>query len=185
MEIKKKIILGVDPGTRMLGYAVAQVSNSRIEVAVCDVLRLRAEEEPLIRLKVIFERIIEIIDAYRPDELAIEAPFYGENVQSMHKLGRAQGVVIAAALYRGLSVAEYSPRKIKQSITGRGSATKEQVAALLAAQYVLPSSASSLDATDALAVAITHIYQRDVSSPAKGGAGSWEAFVRSNPNRIK
>ncbi|MCX8147767.1 MAG: crossover junction endodeoxyribonuclease RuvC [Thermaurantimonas sp.] len=184
MELKKKIILGVDPGTQVLGYAIAEQSGNKITVAVCDVVRLRAEGDALLRLKIIFEKILYIIDQFLPTELAIETPFYGENVQSMHKLGRAQGVVIAAALYRGLSVAEYSPRKIKQSITGRGSATKEQVAALLAAQYTLPATAAILDATDALAVAITHIYQQQ-SLPTSKGANSWQAFVRSNPDRIR
>lgn len=184
MEVKKKIILGVDPGTQILGYAVAECVGSKITVCACDVLRLRSEKDSLVRLKTIFEKITEIIDVYHPEELAIESPFYGENIQSMHKLGRAQGVVIAAALYRGLAVAEYSPRKIKQSITGRGAATKEQVAAMLSAQYTLPSTAHTLDATDALAVAITHIYQKS-SIQGMGGPGSWEAFVRSNPGRIR
>lgn len=184
MEIKKKIILGVDPGTQVLGYAIAHQSGSKIAVEVCDVVRLRTEGNALVRLKIIFEKILDIIDRYTPTELAIEAPFYGENVQSMHKLGRAQGVVIAAALYRGLAVAEYSPRKIKQSITGRGSATKEQVAALLAAQYTLPATAATHDATDALAVAITHIYQQQSLFTGKS-VSSWEAFIRSNPDRIR
>ncbi|GCD78171.1 crossover junction endodeoxyribonuclease RuvC [Thermaurantimonas aggregans] len=184
MELKKKIILGVDPGTQVLGYAIAEQLGSKITVTSCDIVRLRSEADALQRLKIIFEKILDIIDSYTPTELAIEAPFYGENVQSMHKLGRAQGVVIAAALYRGLSVAEYSPRKIKQSITGRGSATKEQVAALLAAQYTLPTTAATLDATDALAVAITHIYQQQTLPSSRGG-NSWEAFIRSNPDRIR
>ncbi len=184
MEVKKKIILGVDPGTQVLGYAIAECAGSTVSVLACDVLRLRNEKDVLGRLKTIFEKITEIIDLHHPSELAIESPFYGENIQSMHKLGRAQGVVIAAALHRGLSVAEYSPRKIKQSITGRGAATKEQVAAMLSAQYILPPTAQNLDATDALAVAITHIHQRDAIR-GKGGTGSWEAFIRSNPDRIR
>ncbi len=184
MEVKKKIILGVDPGTQVLGYAIAEHTGSKILVHTCDVIRLRAERDSLVRLKIIFEKISEIIDLYCPSELAVEAPFYGENIQSMHKLGRAQGVVIAAALFKGLTVAEYSPRKIKQSITGRGAATKDQVAALLSAQYTLPPSAQNLDATDALAVAITHIYQKGAIK-GTSDSGSWEAFVRSNPGRVR
>lgn len=185
MSIKKKIILGIDPGTQFMGFAAIIAEGQQIAILECNALKIKDTKDPLIRLKTIFDETLKIIDTYKPEELAIEAPFYGENVQSMHKLGRAQGVVIAAALFRNMTVAEYSPRKIKQSITGRGSATKQQVAALLKAQYTLPSKALTLDATDALAVAITHLHQQSVGVVGAGIASSWEKFIRHHPDRIK
>lgn len=185
MTVKKKIILGIDPGTQVMGFAVVQSQDHCIEVLECSALKIKDKKDPLVKLKSIFDETIKIIDAFKTEELAIEAPFYGENVQSMHKLGRAQGVVIAAALHRNMTVAEYSPRKIKQSITGRGSATKQQVAALLKAQYALPLKAHNLDATDALAVAITHLQQQSSKVVGSGISSSWEKFIRLHPERVK
>ncbi|WP_448539219.1 crossover junction endodeoxyribonuclease RuvC [Schleiferia thermophila] len=175
----------MDPGTQVMGFAVVLAQGHSITVLECSALKIKDKKDPLNKLKTIFDETLKIIDAFKTDELAIEAPFYGENVQSMHKLGRAQGVVIAAALYRDMTVAEYSPRKIKQSITGRGSATKQQVAALLNAQYALPPKAAGLDATDALAVAITHLQQQSGKVVGSGISSSWEKFIRLHPEKIK
>jgi crossover junction endodeoxyribonuclease RuvC len=158
------IILGVDPGTTIMGFSVIQVQNSQISPLTIGIERLNKLPDHHTNLKRNFQKIIEIIDQYHPTILAIEDPFYGKNPQSMLKLGRAQGVVIAAALSRNLAVFEYSPRKIKQSITGKGSASKVQVAAMLKNMNLLHASVASHDATDALAVAVCHHFQNRITT---------------------
>lgn len=187
MSAKERIILGIDPGTTILGYGIIKVTGKKMELVVMGVIRLDKIDDHHLKLQKIFERCIELIDGFHPDELAIEAPFFGKNVQSMLKLGRAQGVAIAAALSRKLPVMEYAPRKIKQSITGNGAAAKEQVAAMLQNILHIPAAdmPEKLDATDGLAAAVCHFYQ--TSSPLSTGKSysGWAAFIKNNPDKIK
>lgn len=180
--MKEKIILGIDPGTVIMGYGIVQTGGKKPVLLASGVLKLDKNDDHALRLKVIFERTISLIDEFLPDELAVEAPFFGKNVQSMLKLGRAQGVAIAAALSREIPVFEYSPRKIKQSITGSGNASKEQVAAMLGSLVELKEKFSHLDASDALGVALCHYFQRTGKSEKKN-FGSWDAFLNANPHR--
>jgi len=177
-----KIILGIDPGTRVMGYAVIHAKANKIETLEIGVLRMATEPSHAIRLSIIFNRILELIKKYLPDEISIEAPFQGKNAQSAIKLGRAQGVAMAAAIAREVPVVEYAPRKIKQSITGNGNASKEQVSAMLATQLNLNLDEVPNDATDALAVALCHYFQKN--APVKG-AKSWGQFLKNNPDRLK
>jgi crossover junction endodeoxyribonuclease RuvC len=156
VSAKERIILGIDPGTSILGYGIIQVVGKKMTLVALGVVRLDKIDDHHLKLQKIFERVIELIDGFHPDELAIEAPFFGKNVQSMLKLGRAQGVAIAAALSRQMPVVEYAPRKIKQSITGNGAASKEQVAAMLQSILKIPAAdmPEKLDATDGLAAAV-------------------------------
>jgi crossover junction endodeoxyribonuclease RuvC len=179
----EKIIMGIDPGTNVMGYGVIKISGSKIETLSLGVVmlnKLKGHEE---KLKQIFLRTSRLIENYLPDEMAVEAPFYGKNVQSMLKLGRAQGVVMAAGLSRDIPIVEYSPRKIKQAITGNGNASKEQVAAMLESTLKTRIEVKYMDATDGLAVALCHHYQGRTQSP-KGKSGSWEQFIKSNPDRL-
>jgi crossover junction endodeoxyribonuclease RuvC len=178
-------ILGVDPGTNVLGHAVVEVKGQKLRLVDIGVLRLPAAEDAAGKLRLIFERLQQVIDAHQPREMAIEAPFFGKNVQSMLKLGRAQGVAIAAAITKNLQVIEYAPRKIKQSITGRGNASKEQVAAMLRQILALPKLDEPLDATDALAAAVCHFFQSRNPLSGGGGGSGWASFARDNPGRIK
>lgn len=186
-KVKEKIILGVDPGTRVMGYGLIEVKNSQLRVIQYGVLRLEKLASHELKLKRIFERITQLIDEYLPDEMAIEAPFYGVNVQSMLKLGRAQGVAMAAALARDINIVEYQPRKIKQSVTGNGNASKEQVAYMLEKLFNQPLETKFYDATDALAVGVCHFMHGKTkaltgnSSKKKG----WAAFLSENPGRLK
>jgi crossover junction endodeoxyribonuclease RuvC len=179
-------ILGVDPGTNILGYAILEVNGQELKPVDLGVVYLQQFEEHPERLKRIFERITAIISQYGPRYLAIEAPFYGKNPQSMLKLGRAQGVAMAAAITKGLEVVEYSPKKIKQSVTGNGNASKEQVAAMLQTTLKADLEGQYLDATDALAAAVCHHYQ---SRSIFGGSGKavkgWEGFMKNNPDRVR
>ena len=177
-----KIILGIDPGTNVMGYGLIHIKGSKMELIVMGVLRLEKVEDPALKLKRIFERVVALVDEYKPDALAIEAPFFGKNVQSMLKLGRAQGVAIAAALSRDLTVNEYSPKKIKQSITGSGSASKEQVAAMLKTLLSFKETPEFLDATDGLAAAVCHHFQRKPGTAGKTYTG-WKAFLAENPGK--
>ena len=181
---KEKIILGIDPGTNVMGYGVLQViDNKQLKSLSMGAVQMKDPDHAL-KLKRIFEKVLELIDQYNPDEFAVEAPFFGKNVQSMLKLGRAQGVSMAAALHRGIPITEYSPRKIKQSITGSGAASKEQVAGMLQQLLSLTQLPKHLDATDGMAVAVCHHFQS--SSPvAKSGSKDWASFVAKNPNRVK
>jgi len=179
-----RIILGIDPGTNIMGYAIIAAVNKETRLMVMDVVKNIKEKDPIEKLKVIFNRTEKLIVSHKVTELAIEDPFYGKNVQSMLKLGRAQGMAIAAALAHDLPVHQYAARKIKQSITGNGSSSKEQVAAMLMRLLGIKESPEYLDATDALAVAMCHLNQR---MPVAGGDkfNSWKAFIAENPGRLK
>jgi crossover junction endodeoxyribonuclease RuvC len=179
----EKIILGIDPGTNILGYGLVISKNTKIEIIDCGILSLVKTKDTYMKLRKIYEFVIELIDKYHPDELSIESPFYAKNVQSMLKLGRAQGVSIAAALARQLPVFEYSPRKIKQAVTGNGNASKEQVAGMLNTMYGFDLGMQMLDASDALAAAICHCSQHDVTRMPKGSK-DWGTFISQNPDRI-
>lgn len=182
--LSERIILGIDPGTTVMGYGVIKSSGGDPELIVIGVIDLTRYEDHYVKLKVIFDRTIGIIDEYHPDELAIEAPFYGKNVQSMLKLGRAQGAAIAAALSRSLPIFEYAPRKIKMSITGQGGASKEQVAAMLMRILKFSETDLKLDATDGLAAALCHYFQSSRISRGKV-YNSWKDFIGKNPSRLK
>lgn len=157
---KDRIILGIDPGSNIMGYGIIHVRAKELKVLSLGIVKMDKTSDYFIKIKMIFEKTMELIDNYCPDELAIESPFQGKNVQSMLKLGRAQGAAISAALIRNIPITEYAPRKIKMAITGTGAASKEQVAAML--QKILKIGVQeTLDATDALAVALCHYYQRD------------------------
>ncbi len=183
MPANDRIILGIDPGTIVMGYGLLHIKNNVLSPIGIGVIKLDKYDDHAIRLKKIFERTISIIEEFKPDELAIEAPFFGKNVQSMLKLGRAQGVAIAAALSKNLPITEYSPKKIKMSITGNGNASKEQVAAMLSQILGLKSEHEFLDATDAMGAALCHYYQnKNVSAGGKSYSG-WKAFLTDNPKR--
>ncbi len=184
---KERIILGIDPGTTILGYGIIKVEGKKMSLVVLGVLHLDKIDDHHLKLQKIFERCIELIDGFHPDEFAIEAPFFGKNVQSMLKLGRAQGVAIAAALSRKLPVTEYAPRKIKQSITGNGAASKEQVAAMLQRVLAIPEKdmPKNLDATDGLAAAVCHFYQSSSALSTGKSFTGWKAFLTENPKRVK
>lgn len=181
----ERIIMGIDPGTNVMGYALLGVNGRSPALIVMGVIKLSGFESHYMRLNRIFSRVSELVRQYLPDELAIEAPFYGKNVQSMLKLGRAQGVAMAAALQRDIPIAEYAPLKIKQAVTGQGSASKEQVANMLKHILRIPDEKmpALLDATDALAAALTHYYESQRPSLPKGPS-SWEEFLRRNPDRV-
>lgn len=181
---KERIILGIDPGTNVTGYGVISISGNKPELVTIGAIDLSKFRDHYIKLKHIFDRTIGIIDEYKPDELAIEAPFYGKNVQSMLKLGRAQGAAIAAALSRSLPIFEYAPRKIKMSITGEGSASKEQVAEMLMRLLKFKNREIKLDATDGLAAALCHFYQTN-NPVAEKTFSSWKDFINKNPGRVK
>ena len=180
----ERIILGIDPGTSITGYGVLKTAGTVPEVIAIGSIDLSKFEDHYIKLKYIFDRTIAIIDEYHPDELAIEAPFYGKNVQSMLKLGRAQGAAIAAALTRSIPIFEYAPRKIKMSITGQGAASKEQVAAMLMNILKINLAEIKLDATDGLAAALCHFYQTNKPKQEKA-YNSWKDFMNKNPGKVK
>jgi len=181
---KERIILGIDPGTSITGYGVIRTVGTVPELIAIGSVDLSKYDDHYIKLKLIFDRTTGIIDEYHPDELAIEAPFYGKNIQSMLKLGRAQGAAIAAALNRSLPIFEYAPRKIKMSITGQGAASKEQVAAMLMNILKFDMKDIRLDATDGLAAALCHFYQ--TNNPVSEKAyNSWKDFMNKNPKRVK
>jgi crossover junction endodeoxyribonuclease RuvC len=181
---KERIILGIDPGTSITGYGVIKTSGNVPELIAIGSIDLSKHEDHYVKIKHIFDRTIGIIEEYKPDELAIEAPFYGKNVQSMLKLGRAQGAAIAAALSRSLPIFEYAPRKIKMSITGQGAASKEQVAAMLMSILKFSLDDIKLDATDGLAAALCHFYQTNKPVGEKQFT-SWKDFMNKNPKRVK
>lgn len=181
---KERIILGIDPGTTITGYGILKIKKKEPELMVMGTIKLQKLNDPYLKLQRIFEQVLNLIDEFHPDELAIEAPFYGKNVQSMLKLGRAQGVAIAAALYRDLPIFEYAPRKIKMSITGRGGASKEQVAGMLQSILHIKNIPGPLDATDGLAAALCHFYQSNLPETKKAYSG-WKDFINKNPNRVK
>ncbi|MET0635763.1 MAG: crossover junction endodeoxyribonuclease RuvC [Chitinophagaceae bacterium] len=185
MQTPVKIILGIDPGTLVMGYSVIEVTGKKISLKEMHVLKLSSQKDNYERLRLIHVRVVELIREFNPGEFAIEAPFFGKNVQSMLKLGRAQGVAIAAAMNAGLPVTEYSPRKVKQSVTGNGNADKTQVWKMLQQLLNLEEQPQYFDATDALAIAVCHHFQMSSVAPvnAKGLSG-WEDFIKKNPGRV-
>lgn len=180
-----RIIMGIDPGTNVMGYGLLGIRGKKPELIVMGVIKLSRFETHYLRLRRIYERVLQLVEQYLPDELAIEAPFFGKNVQSMLKLGRAQGVAMAAALARDVPITEYPPLSIKQSVTGNGQASKEQVANMLKRLLSIPESSMPElpDATDALAAALAHFYETGKPQIAKGPK-SWADFLRQNPDRI-
>lgn len=188
----ERIILGIDPGTTIMGYGIICVKGKKMELLAMGVLQLAKLPSHPAKLKKIFERTLGLIDEFHPDELAIEAPFHGKNVQSMLKLGRAQGTAIAAAVYRDIPITEYAPKKIKQSITGSGNASKEQVASMLQNLFKINEMPKDLDATDGLAAAVCHFFQ-DGRIPTKNTqrkssskkTSSWDSFIKQNPDKIR
>jgi len=181
---KEKIILGIDPGTTIMGFGLIKVVGNTMTFLQLNELDLKKYGDHYLKLKYIFERTIELIETHHPDEIAIEAPFYGKNVQSMLKLGRAQGVAMAAGLSREIPVTEYSPKKIKMAITGNGNASKEQVAKMLQSTLGLKTLPKNLDATDGLAAAVCHFYNQGRVEIGKNYSG-WASFVKQNQDRIK
>ncbi|HAL81055.1 MAG TPA: crossover junction endodeoxyribonuclease RuvC [Mucilaginibacter sp.] len=183
---KERIILGIDPGTAVMGYGLIKETGPKIELISLGVVKMDKMDDHTLKLQRIFEKTVALIDNYHPDCLAIEAPFYGKNIQVMLKLGRAQGVAMAAALSRNVVITEYAPRKIKQSITGNGNATKEQVAAMLQTLLKFTETPDFLDATDGLAVAVCHSFQRIPTgkSGSKKSYSGWDTFAKDNAKRI-
>jgi crossover junction endodeoxyribonuclease RuvC len=179
---QEKIILGIDPGTSIMGYGIILAKQNELKLIQYGVIHLSKYSDHSIKLSKIFERTVQLLEEYMPDEMAIEAPFYGKNIQSMLKLGRAQGVAIAAAISREVPICEYLPKKVKQSVTGNGNASKEQVAAMLCNLLKFKETPEFLDATDALGVAVCHHFQNGkVEKKSKG----WGSFLKENPDRIK
>jgi len=179
----ERIILGIDPGTTIMGFGLIKVVNKKMEFIQLNELLLSKYDDHYLKLKKIFERTIELIETYHPDEIAIEAPFFGKNVQSMLKLGRAQGVAMAAGLSRQIPITEYEPKKIKMAITGNGNASKEQVAKMLQQLLGLKELPKNLDSTDGLAAAVCHFFNSGKITAGKSYSG-WDAFVKQNENRI-
>jgi len=178
-----KIILGIDPGTTIMGFGLIEIENKKMKLVELNELKLSKIEDHYLRLKLIFERTIELIDKFNPDEIAIEAPFFGKNVQSMLKLGRAQGVAMSAGLSREIPVTEYSPKKIKMAITGNGNASKEQVAKMLQSLLLIKELPKNLDSTDGLAAAVCHFYNSDKLISNKK-YNSWDSYIKNNPGKI-
>lgn len=182
--ISDKIILGIDPGTTIMGFGLIKVKGKNMEFLQLNELQLKKYSDHYVKLKLIFERTLDLIDNFNPDEIAIEAPFFGKNVQSMLKLGRAQGVAMAAGLSREIPITEYSPKKIKMAITGNGNASKEQVASMLKSLLNLKELPKHLDATDGLAAAVCHHFQKNSSTSTKSYTG-WKSFITDNPKKVK
>ena len=180
----EKIILGIDPGTTIMGFGLIKIVGKKMEFIQMNELQLKKYEDHYLKLKLIFERTIELIDTYNPDEIAIEAPFFGKNVQSMLKLGRAQGVAMAAGLSRQIPITEYLPKKIKMAITGNGNSSKEQVAKMLQSILRFEEIPKKLDSTDGLAAAVCHFYnENNVVGNIK--YSGWDSFLKNNPDRLK
>lgn len=182
---KDKVILGIDPGTNILGYGVISVDSKGPHYADMGVFDLRKIGDPFEKLANIYAGVGELLDQYKPDELAVESPFYGKNAQVILKLGRAQGAAITAAVIRGINVAEYAPRKAKIAICGNGAASKEQVAMMIGKTLNVELDSTYLDATDALAIALCHYYQQNNPLAGTNSAGDWKKFIEQNPGRIK
>lgn len=183
---KERIILGIDPGTRVMGYGVLLIENNKPKLLSMGVLKLDSKEDHYLRLKKIYQFVLDLVEEFLPDELAIEAPFYDKNVQSMLKLGRAQGVAMAAVLAREIPVTEYAPLKIKMALTGNGWAAKEQVAYMVQNYLKIPQEQmlKELDATDGMAAALCHFFQ--TNSPATGKKiSNWKEYINKNPQKVK
>ncbi len=186
MQNKTSIILGIDPGTIIMGYGLLKVQGNKISLLEMGVLKPGQVKDSYKKLQLIFNTVSGLITKYQPTGFAIEAPFFGKNVQSMLKLGRAQGVAIAAAMRHGLDVTEYSPKKVKQSITGNGNAAKEQVMKMLQQILHFKEDPKHYDATDALAVAVCHYFQQKTALPGSGEkVNGWKDFLAKNPGKIK
>jgi crossover junction endodeoxyribonuclease RuvC len=186
LQKKSKIILGIDPGTVVMGYGLVEISGGIIRLLELDILRPGKIDDPYRKLQLIYNTVSGLIIKYKPDVFAIEAPFFGKNVQSMLKLGRAQGVAIAAAMRHGLEVTEYSPKKIKQSITGNGNASKEQVLKMLQRLLNFKDDPKLFDASDALAVAVCHHFQESSVFASSGKKlNGWDDFLKKNPARVR
>jgi len=184
-KIKKnyeRIILGLDPGTNVMGYGLIQIKGLEYKLIQYGVIHLKKYTSHELKLKKIFDRVTNLLDEYNPDEVALEAPFYGKNIQSMLKLGRAQGVAMAAALSREIPITEYAPKKVKQAVTGNGNASKEQVAKMMMNLLKLTEEPKLLDATDALAVGLCHFFQ---DGTRKSKSTNWKSFIAQNPGRVK
>ena len=179
-----RIILGIDPGTSIMGYGIIHVQGGKMKMVQMGVLHLSKLGSHELKLKKIFERTLQLVDEYKPDEFAVEAPFFGKNIQSMLKLGRAQGVAMSAALYRNIPIFEYAPKKIKMAITGNGNASKEQVAAMLKSILNIVKMPKHLDASDGLAAAVCHFFQRNLTKDNSNYSG-WSAFIKDNPEKLK
>ena len=186
VPVKEKIILGIDPGTTIMGYGVLRVERTRPEMVAMGIIDLRKQGDHYLKLKYIHQRVLSLIESYLPDEMAIEAPFYGKNVQSMLKLGRAQGVAMAVALSRDIPITEYAPLKIKMAITGNGQASKEQVADMLQRmlRFDKDSMPTFMDATDGLAAAYCHYLQMGRPTVEKAYHG-WKDFIHKNPDKVR
>ena len=182
---KEKIILGIDPGTNILGYGIIRVDSKGPHYVDMGVFDLRKIKDPFEKLANIFAGVTELLEIHNPDELAVESPFYGKNAQVILKLGRAQGAALTAAVMKGVPVAEYAPRKAKIAICGNGAASKEQVAMMIAKTLKVELNPDFLDATDALAIALCHHYQLSNPLAAVGGKTDWKKFIEANPERIK
>ena len=187
MQTVSKIILGIDPGTVVMGYGLIAVEGKSCAIVDMGVLKLSSKKDAYEKLELIHSTVRELIEKHSPDSFAIESPFFGKNVQSMLKLGRAQGVAIATAMNAGLPVTEYSPKRIKQSITGNGNADKEQIWKMLQRIVEMPDKPKYFDATDAIAVALCHFYasQSPLEATVKKKSNSWEAFVKANGSRVR
>jgi crossover junction endodeoxyribonuclease RuvC len=190
-----KIILGIDPGTNLLGYGIIHATKPKAKLILSGVLDMKKINDPYLKLQRIFNRITQLIDEYMPDELAIESQFFGKNIQSMLKLGRAQGVAISAALQRDIPIFEYAPRKIKLAVTGTGTASKEQLAGIVENYFGKTDFKKSFDETDALSIALCHYFESNSiisklptqkrTKISTSSSKSWEHFVNSNPHRVK
>lgn len=181
----QRIVMGIDPGTNILGYGVILIDSRRVQYVDMGVIDLRKEKDHFLKLNRIFKEVGQLIERYSPDDLAIEAPFYGKNPQVMLKLGRAQGVAISAALTRQIPVFEYAPRKVKMAITGRGDASKEQVKMLVEKTLKTTLDIRFLDASDALAIALCHFYQLTSPLTDTSASTNWKAFVEAHPQRVR
>jgi crossover junction endodeoxyribonuclease RuvC len=184
-EKKERVIMGIDPGTAVMGYGVILEKGSKIELIAMGIVKMNHLDDHFLKLQRIFAKTVGLVEQYKPDVMALEAPFYGKNIQVMLKLGRAQGICMAAALSRDVPITEYAPRKIKQSITGNGSAGKEQVAAMLQRLLNFKETPEFLDATDGLAVAVCHSFQRVSTSGTGKSYSGWDAFAKDNQKRVK
>jgi crossover junction endodeoxyribonuclease RuvC len=184
MNLEDQIILGIDPGTTIMGFGLIKVDKGQMKLIQMHELQLKKYENHYLKLQQIFVRTLGLIEEYHPDQIAIEAPFFGKNVQSMLKLGRAQGVAMAAGLYREVPITEYSPKKIKMAITGNGNASKEQVAKMLQSLFKIKELPKNLDATDGLAAAVCHFFNHGRPEKTKTYTG-WHAYVNQNPKKVK
>lgn len=184
-DVKERIILGIDPGTKVMGYGIIKETGKQLSLISLGVIKLDHLENHALKLQRIFEKTATLIAQYHPDCMALEDPFYGKNIQVILKLGRAQGVAMAAALSQNVEIAEYAPRKIKQSVTGNGNASKEQVASMLKNLLNFQDSPQFLDATDGLAVAVCHAFQSTNGRTNKKSYSGWAAFVKDNAHKLK